>query len=120
MRCSANRSSSASKGWNSEHEQLDPRVVEGRDPLGDGAIAADEPGQGAAVGAHPAGVGQHLVHLGLGVGAAGDLGPALGVDQRLQMLGLGLRLGVDAEGTVETQPRALNYCGQREFFSARR
>ena len=44
-------------------------------------VAADQPGQRAAVRPDPALVGQHLVHLGLGIGAAGDLRPPLGIDR---------------------------------------
>ena len=100
------------QGLELEHEQLDSRIVEGRDTFGHLLVAADETGKGTAVGPDPAGAREHLVHLGLRVGAAGDLGPALGVDQRLQMRGLGGRLGVglagDHEGgQAESQRRAV-------------
>ena len=75
-------------------------------------VAADQAGQGAAVGADALGAREHLVHLGLRVGATGDLGSALGVAEGLQILQLGggLRLGLAGyheRGQAESQRRAI-------------
>src|SRR5690348_2706337 len=72
-----------------QHEQLDACAVERLDAFDDLAVTADQPRECPAVGADATGAGQHLVHLGVGVGARRDLGPPLGVDKSLQILQLG-------------------------------
>lgn len=65
---------------------------------------------------HPAGAGEHPVHLGLGIGAARDLGSGLGVHQRLQMreFSVGFLVGVahDHEGG-QSEPQRRGAAGTR-------